>query len=293
MQTAILILAHDQPVHLARLVNRLTCDWARVFIHIDARTDVAAFKALVPARKNTVFLEGSQRIAVNWGGFSVVQATLNLLRRSLAETEFDRFCLLSGSDFPVKPLDHIRSALDCDTEYIRIDRQLGPADANSHTGNVHRYHFMDSALLKNRAWLQKLPRRPWRGITLYQGSQWWSLTGACVRHVMEFLERTSDYSAFHRHVRCPDEIFFHSIVKASPFAARISHDFETTHDPDGYCALNEHGCHYIDWNAPGVPLPKVLVDTDSAAVLRSSALFARKFRNGFSDALLQTVARTL
>jgi len=185
MQAAILILAHDQPGHLARLVNRLDCDWARIFIHVDARADLPAFKKLIPAQKNIVILEDAHRTAVNWGGFSVVHATLNLMHRSLlCGEQFDRFCLLSGSDFPVKPLDFIRSALASDTEYIRIDRRLGPSDANSHTGNVRRCHFMDSALLKNRSWLQKLPRKLYGKIILYQGSQWWSLTGACVRHIM-------------------------------------------------------------------------------------------------------------
>lgn len=290
MQAAILILAHDQPDHLARLVKHLQCDWARIFIHIDKKADGAAFKRLIPAQKNTVILEDPHRVAVTWGGFSVVRATLSLLRQSLACGEqFDRFCLLSGSDFPVKPLDFIRSALASDTEYIRIDRRLGPSDANSHTGNVRRYHFMDSGFLGKLSRLQKIPRKPYRKITLYQGSQWWSLTAGCVRHIMEFLKQNKDYSAFHRHVRCSDEVFFHSIVKASPFAARVSHDFEKARDPDSYRALNEHGSHYIDWNAPGVPLPKILDDTDTARILNSSALFARKFRNNISSTLLQTI----
>jgi hypothetical protein len=38
-----------------------------------------------------------------------------------------------------------------------------------------------------------------------------------------------------------------------------------------------HGCHYIDWNAVGVMLPKVLGPSDLDAMVGAGALFARKF----------------
>jgi cytochrome c551/c552 len=53
------------------------------------------------------------------------------------------------------------------------------------------------------------------------------------------------------------------------------------------------GCHYIDWNAVGVSLPKVLGLSDLDAVLASGALFARKFEGDGSRALRDQVERLL
>jgi hypothetical protein len=124
-------------------------------------------------------------------------------------------------------------------------------------------------------------------VPLYQGSQWWALTDACVRHILTFVEAHGDYVAFHQFTGVPDETFFHSIVMQSPFAARISHDFEVAASPRDPGAANEHGCHYIDWDTPDRAEPKVLDLSDAAPLFRSRALFARKFAEGRSNALRQ------
>jgi hypothetical protein len=55
---------------------------------------------------------------------------------------------------------------------------------------------------------------------------------------------------------------------------------------DEYSKPNEHGCHYTDWNSQGVVLPKVLDVSDTELLIRSTALFARKFEENKSTALL-------
>ncbi|MDP2107018.1 MAG: hypothetical protein Q8J76_13570, partial [Desulfobulbaceae bacterium] len=83
------------------------------------------------------------------------------------------------------------------------------------------------------------------------------------------------------------EIFFHSIVKHSPFAQSISHDFERAGKLAEFYALNDHGCHYIDWNAQQKVLPKILTSQDLGALRHSKALFARKFDSIQSLELVQ------
>jgi len=110
----------------------------------------------------------------------------------------------------------------------------------------------------------------------------------------QFLSAHAEYEAFFRQALCPDEIFFHSIVKDSPFASRITHDFETAADAEEFSLSNEHGCHYIDWNAKGEDrLPKVLDLADLDRLQTSEALFARKFQQERSAALVSRLDRTL
>ena len=294
MKTAFLILAHDQPFHLSKLVNYLSCDWTRIFIHIDRMVNIAEFRKCIPEQGEISFLNGNDRISVNWGGFSQIRASLNLLDASLNSGEhFDRFCLLTGSDFPIKALEKIKVSFDSDKEFMRIDRRLDGTENGTYHKMVMYLHYLDSPFPKLTGRFLKIPRKVYGRIGLYMGSAYWSLTKGCISYITEFLQRDKGYTTFHEHTKSPDEIFFHSIVKSSPFAAKITHDFERANDLNEYYSLNEHGCHYIDWNTKGINRPRILDESDLNNLLDSEALFARKFREGESDHLLQMIEETI
>jgi hypothetical protein len=72
---------------------------------------------------------------------------------------------------------------------------------------------------------------------------YWSLTAECVRYILTFVDEHPAYVRCHRHVFAPDEIFFHTLVKHSPFAGAITHDYAEGVYPDHTL----HGNHFIDW----------------------------------------------
>src|ERR1700753_859629 len=109
MHTAYLIAAHNQPAHLGRLVRALDAPGIAFFIHIDAKVGEAPFRAAVGQRANVTFIY--PRVRITHSGFSQVRATLGLLSEACkADPEIWRFCLLSGSDFPIKPNEEIGHA---------------------------------------------------------------------------------------------------------------------------------------------------------------------------------------
>ena len=115
------------------------------------------------------------------------------------------------------------------------------------------------------------------------------MTRDCVAYILGILKSNRKYYSFFKYTLCPDEIFFHSIVKHSPFAPRITHDFETAvHRPE-YFLSNEHGCRYIDWNAKATTLPKTFDLQDLDRLLGSTCLFARKFDQQRSADLITTL----
>ncbi len=293
MEAAILIMAHHQPAHLAKLVKFLTCDWIHIFIHIDKKFEITPFLKSVPQNQNVTFLD--KRIEVNWGGFSQVKAILNLLHVSLhCEQHFDRFCLLSGSDFPIKPLPELKAAFNSEKEFMRIDRRLHLSENHQQVDFVKYYHFVDSPFAKTTATHPKISRKIYEKIELYHGSQWWCLTLECVKYMSEFMQNNSDYLEFHRHTFAADEIFFHSLVKSSPFAKNITHDFEKAQDIKEHFASSDRGSHYIYWNLQKLPRkPKVFSSEDLNQILSSQALFARKFQEGISDNLLLELQKYL
>jgi hypothetical protein len=292
MKTAYLILAHQQPDHIAKLVQVLNGPECAFFIHIDAKVDEAVFRAPIEEKRNLVFVE--RRFSVNWGGFGPVAATLELLSAAFAWTPpFGRFCLLSGSDFPIQPNSRIRAEFESSKEFMRVDRKLDPGIEGSHNHFIRFYWFTDSADERLKSLSGKLKRKLRTRIGLYHGSQWWALTRDCVEYVLRFVASNSEYETFLKLAHCPDEIFFHSILKQSPFANRITHDFETASNQIEYFLSNEHGCHYIDWNAEAAPLPKVLELEDLDKLLQCQCLFARKFDERRSAALIARFADSL
>lgn len=291
MKLALLIVAHDQPAHFGKLVRKFNGEWVKIYVHIDRRVDVNVFEKAVGNQKNIVFLKGGLRKKVKWGGFSQVEATLNLLYVSRSSgCAFTRFCLISGSDYPIKDTDYIRRAFESQSEYIRIDRKIeNTAECRFFYQYVGRYHCLDnpiiSRLLKHIPISRKIPDE----LTLYHGSNWWALTDSCVDYIFTYLEENEKYKKFHRHTLCVDEIFFSSIVKNSPYAHKIIQDFSSNGDLKNTREANCYASHYIDWSDQNSSSPKTLNEDDASVILQSDALFARKFRCGLSDALLDIV----
>lgn len=298
MTLAYLILSHQQPKHLGRMIRALDAGGVHFFIHVDRKTDILPFRQAAGPGPNVHFLEGRRRTEVFWCGFSTITAILNLLEAaSTRGTRISRYCLLSGADFPIKGPAAIRAALRSEAEFMRVDRRLDPQGHDLHSTRIRGWHFYDHPLMNPRTtpvprWLERadslirrVPRRPYRGIPLYQGSAWWALTHNSVAHILKFVRGNPDYTSFHRHVAVPDECFFQSILKASPFRDNIVQDFER--NPDEIVERPyDHGSHFIDWITPWIELPKVLDLSDQGRIAASKALFARKFQETVSDTLL-------
>jgi hypothetical protein len=209
------------------------------------------------------------------------------------DARIQRFCLLSGADFPIKPNPCIIREFDSDTEFLRIDRKLDPNQTAPYHRNVAFHWFVGRIDERVRPLSGKLKRKPYDGLTLYHGSQWWAVTRNCADYILNFLSSNPDYFTYFETVFCADEIFFHSIIKSSAFADRITHDFEATADTEAFMLSNEHGCHYIDWTTHSGTQPKVLGMDDFDRLRQSNCLFARKFDEQHSRELTDQVERLL
>ncbi len=299
MKVAYLITAYHQPEHLARLVHALDCPWASFYVHVDAKSDIAPFIDALKSgdsssNPNIHILGGPHRVKCYWGGFGLVRATLNLMKASLiSKSSFSRFCLLSGSDYPIQPLEAIFKALDSKVEFLSVDRQLAPKIPISHfDSRATHYHFRNPSLLRKLGLNGRIPRLRPSPLPLFVGSGWWCLTRDAVSFVLDYVCRNPDYIRWMRYFDIPDEGFIHTLVKASTLARNISDDFENCLLHDAQHVQNVYGAHYIDWHGGGFH-PKVLVEDDLPKLLRSTALFARKLEEPVSNQLRDSLTSTL
>jgi hypothetical protein len=160
----------------------------------------------------------------------MVEATLSLLNHARQSGTFDRFVLLSGSCYPVKPLASLEDAFAADSrrEWISLTRITRQSSLYNTVGR----HWRMAPLLGNsvldskvRALYNKITKVMGRdlaretGLTPYIGSQWWGLTEPCVTAILEFVRDHPNFVRAYRSVYAPDEHFFQTIVANSCFAS--------------------------------------------------------------------------
>src|SRR3569832_1189476 len=67
-----------------------------------------------------------------------------------------------------------------------------------------------------------MPRRRFpSGLVPYGGPDWWSLSRACLAHVLERAEQQPGLVRFFCYTASPGELFFQTVILNSPFAKRV------------------------------------------------------------------------
>lgn len=225
-KVAYLILAHTDAIHLEKLVKAIDYK-ARIFIHLDAKSRMSDFVGL-KLPKSAEFIK--ERVKVYWGGFSMVKATLNLMKAALTSGEkFSHLVLLSGLDYPIKPSWAIYNFLTnhSNKQFIRfIDMQESPTPQMK---RIFHYWFMEPIFPFSfyidksiRSILQKLLglgvfKKPLKNMAPTFGSQWWAITPECASYILQFVVDNPQFVDFYKYSHAPDEHFFHTIVANSSY----------------------------------------------------------------------------
>ncbi len=285
---AFLVLCHKQP----RQINALTRLFASpgqgaerldVFVHLDVK-----FAHLLPQLRPRPNLTTFSRHRTSWGGFGIVRATLDLLRRALERERFAYLHLLSGQCLPLQPLPRILERFDGGgREYMRctpfpvvglpyrgFDRILveyPPHLQGRYRGaRARQVEEYKASVLRDPSRHRRVDHLP----PLYHGSQWFSVTGDCAAWMVRFADEHPEFVRFFETSLIPDEMFFQTILMTSPFAAR----------------LDQRIFRHMDWKRGG---PYTFGREDLPELLASPALFARKFDIGRDEALVARLLHVL
>jgi len=303
MRIAYLIIAHHLPSQLVELVTALDHTEKSIFyIHVDQRSadflDSPSLKPIMD-RENVSFLR--DQVRVYWGGFSIVEATLRLLRKAVDEGEFQYAVLLSGQDFPIKSNRCIESFFETHEgkEFISYtplppkEWGWGPeimeriechwrVDDVSHllemTGSkrLQRWGWSAYSRLTTSAYryAPSLKRKFLPGIAPYGGPLWIAISSRCATYVLSYLREHPEYCSFFRHTLVPDEIFFQTLILNSPFREHVIND----------------GLRFTDWET-GASSPRVLTCEDFDRLVASDSLYARKFDNDKCPSIVGKIIR--
>jgi len=292
MRIVYLVLAHTDPAQLRRLVMALD-GWDVFFvIHVDRKVDQTPFEFQEFKEKANVRFVVNRR-EVFWGGFSIVLATMDMVRLALEWVpNVDRVILMSGLCYPLKSNSHIQATLAAqpDSQFLDVFKLPTATSWSSQRGGLDRfelYHWMDNAWTNPRApitgrlsrWVRKgalllqrmLPRRKmYQGMVPYAGHQFWILNRACASYLVNRMDNDRGLNRFFQRTFGSDELMFTTVLMNSPLSSTIIPD----------------PLRYVDWTRED---PAILDERDFEKIRDSKALFGRKFTTERSTDLMARI----
>lgn len=295
MRIAYVVLSHRNPDQVLRLVGALMeGPGAEVLVRHDprgSRLDEAALGRLGARGLH-------DEIEFEWGGWSQLQVLLACLERA-AEMDPDWLLVLSGQDYPLRPIADIEGGLAAS----EVDAMLGqawelatdglpnpPADefflrcAYRHYPAPRWTPHLPRAV-RPLAYLRELPPplRPQLGLRraglpfddrfrCFVSADWLTLNRRALAAVVTAARERQRLMRYYRRVAIPSESFFATVLLNDP-SLNVARDNR----------------RYVSFEAPLTPHPETLTSADLERLLASGSDFARKFDTGTDSEVLDAL----
>lgn len=313
MEKSYIILVHENPQQLLRLIKALDDNKSFFYIHVDKKVDIQDFKELMTDYNNVIFV--ANRSECIWGHISIVNATLSCMHEVVNEKRNGYCVLMSGQDYPIKNRKSIDDYFNSNNGYEFIDikpiKECWPDNKW-----VQRYEYYTFYLSSRRQDSVSIPYlfsndiyniKSWKlfiykiaktkdinlifeiitniikkrkhpeCIIPYGGSQWWALTIPTIERILCFVQDNTSFVSFHKYTAIPDEVFFHTIIM-----------YLATKDKD----IKMKGTlTHTNWERKNVPLPVTFSSADLVELvnLPENKLFARKFDTNIDENIFNQI----
>ena len=277
MKHGFLILLHNNYEQVRKLIILLDNENSYIFLHIDKKSnfrDENASKFVEAVHlARIIFVD---RISVQWGGYSQVQATLNLLKKA-NEYDLDYYHLISGGDFPLTswkafddffkkrkgvqfvsyvPEQYQQNFQKRVKYYWLFQEKIGNPKRAIRQKNVYVIFLL--LLQRVLVFAQKVlgvdRRKRNEDVSFRAGSNWVSITEEFLDYVISKEKWIKDTF---KDTLCADEVFITTLLSNSKFSDKV-----------------QNNQRYIDWGR-GNPYTFRISDYDE--LMKREELFARKF----------------
>lgn len=225
MNLGFIILAHNQPAAVRRLVDLLATDGHRVVIHFDTsatRADQDAVARIAAEKPGQVTV--ISKVHCVWGEWSLVDAVLHALREFEKLPEQPEYIhLMSAADFPIRPISELKEFLRCNPnrDFIECCDISQRAWVKGGLGTERLRFFYPFNFRTHRSafdrmvrWQRKLKirRRMPMDLKPHMGSQWWTLRWPTCRKVLDFTREHPEVPKFFKSTWIPDESYFQTVI---------------------------------------------------------------------------------
>lgn len=280
MKIAFLILAHGNIEQLNCFLRQLlSYPESYIYIHLDSKAGNATNDIISDKRIDIL----PKRYSLNWGDYSLIEATNYLLRYSSQKQYHDYYSLHSGVDMAIRPVSELADFLEKDRKFYYASCVALPYDSFGYGGGLGRI-----ALKWPKVFRQKVnkgsPVHILRGLygrlynygfmqrlfpvsseyKFYGGSEWFTASSDCIKETLEFLSSHKDYDLLFRNAISSDEIYFNTVFKA------IQNNRKST---------DKNLCHmsWVDGKTDGVGGPIIYTKDYIELLENTKEFFARKF----------------
>lgn len=281
---AVLILAHKNIEQVINLSNKLNKKFL-VYIHFDKKYKIPEdYKLVLDKMKN---VQVYSEINVSWGGMSIVEAELLLLKEAIKNKDITYFHIISGQDWPTKKSEDIYNFYENNNKiYMKYALSEGVKKSGEPIILWQKYYF-NYDKINRRSFFGKIYHRflmlnqTIKGVNkfkdldinlkIYQGSQWMSIPRDVVIYCLKYLEENKNYYKMLKTGFCSDEVTFQTIICNSIYKSRIEN--------------NNH--RYVKWEKRYNNYPAVLDENDYDTIISGDYHFARKFDLDISKQLIR------
>lgn len=283
MKIAYLILTHSDPDFFRIQCDCLSRD-SDIYVHVNKKSELGVFKDAVKDiknKKNIYFV--NNRVKVNWGGFSIVEATMRLLAMALNNKNYDRYVLLTGQDYPIKNSEYIHEFFESDLDSNYLFCNL----INASERRMVNYKQCRDLIILSKLVDKAIHFTPWlpfihRKITyMLEGNEYkiygitpkWAITAECAKYIYHFYQNNKGFNNWFKMSHAPDDFYVSTIVMNSRFNTKVNNTIDL---------------FYVKW-LPNNQGAKVLDEYDFEELKNSNALFAKKFTSTKSCKLIRMI----
>lgn len=312
MRHAILIIAHKNLDQLIRLLSVLQDDDFDIYIHLDKKWQVSDgdIKKLINAGENITVL--GTRYSGYLDTWSLCKITLELVKEALRKKKnYSYFLLLSGQDYPIKPMSYIKNTLETLYPKPLIDVTPMAKDNWIYSGfkwiRFHPYYRLVEKVTDVKA-IRKLMLMPAYGIqfiitlllkspyqrlknencSLYGGSAWWILPVEIINLCLEEYEKNSKIVRAFKMKNTPEETFFQTMTMRSRLKDQVN-----VNDPYEILQNCMTYAYFFDDEHEPTGHPYILTESNYEMLKQRKEFFARKFDITIDDKILDLIEQNM
>jgi hypothetical protein len=224
------ILAHDDAIATTRLMESLYEEGHVFVVHVDGKeSSDETYNALVEyaaSRDHAHIVGNDRRVRVNWGGFTMVNATLQILQYAFAvddpkrqPLDFHKFVHLAASSYPLASNLDIRNKLasfPLDANFLNVI--MKPTRPGQHVW--HYFVECDDAL--HRIYRLNPLQNATAGVETFTSSQWFIISREFAQYIAQAEPGSfvHDFLEYTKHVVVADETFFGTVLRNTAFCTK-------------------------------------------------------------------------
>lgn len=286
---AILIIAHRDPKQVLNLAKIMRKRF-EVYIHFDKKMElpITIQKNL---RKEKVHYY--QQTDVHWGGWSIALVAINLMKEALKNPEITYVHVISGQDWPLKPINDIYNYFEQNNKaYMNFFKAKDIKKSGEQIIQWQKYYFpydnMNRRSLYGKIYhrcsmmfqtLFRVDKFKKLGINMeiYSGSNWCDLPRDIAIYALNYLDNHPNVLRMFQTGCFSDEFWMQTIIGNSKYSNRIDNDIH----------------RYILWKHKHSSYPAILDEEDYENIQSGNYFWGRKFVFPYSASLIDKINKNL